>query len=673
MTPGVTINAVQKKFALVVPTLNEAENIVTVLDRAREALSQLPFPWEILVVDDDSTDGTAEAVRRYSEAHSEIRLVERHGQKGLAGAITYGWGHTDADVLGVMDADLQHPPELLPELVTRVCQGTDIAIASRYLHVDSMAAWNLPRRMISRLSVLASKPVQRSGLRVKDPMSGFFVLRRQCIEGIHFQPGGFKLLLEILAKGRIRSLAEIHFEFGTRSGGKSKANGMTAIHYLSLLCRLSGVMVFGRKNSSAANHPLEMLSASRTVGGPSGTQRSRSLEVILGLLPLVLGLQLLIWLVYLPVALRGDADFRAYYSAGHLVRSGYASQLYDFESQRRVQNNLVSPSTTLLPFIHPPYESLLFVPLTFFSYRTAYLLFLGLNLFCILVCYQLLRRRLWRLHSMWRWFPLLLIVGFMPVAAALMQGQDSLIFFLLLAAALAKLEGGTDLMAGALLGLAIFRFQMVLPIALLFLIWQKWRFVGGACISAVPALAVSGLVAGTVGLRRYMSLLSGLSIKLMPSDQALYGVAVARMPNLRGLVFSILHLQNPAVLLATALSASIIVMLVAGWVGHRASPDWQLALAITAASLVGYHVLTHDLSVLLVPIAVLLSGKDVSVPWIIPVFWLSTGLCFFARDYLVALSLLGLFVVLVLQARRQSSNNPSEATIHGLPALHGVL
>lgn len=258
MTPGDKTNVVHcKKFALVVPTLNEAANIVTVLDRAREALSQLLLPWEILVVDDDSTDGTAEIVRRYSKTHAGIRLVDRHAQKGLAGAITYGWEHTDADVLGVMDADLQHPPELLPELVTRVCQGSDIAIASRYLHADSMEAWSLRRRMISRLSVLASRPVQRSGLKVRDPMSGFFILRRECIEGSHFQPEGFKLLLEILAKGNIRSAAEIPFRFGTRSGGKSKANAMTAVYYLSLLCRLSREATFGapEKRHLEANEP----------------------------------------------------------------------------------------------------------------------------------------------------------------------------------------------------------------------------------------------------------------------------------------------------------------------------------------------------------------------------------------------------------------------------------
>ena len=249
MTPGNAANAVScKKFALVVPTLNEAGNIVTMLDRAREALSHVPLDWEILVVDDNSTDGTAETVRRYCETHTRICLLERRAQKGLAGAITYGWEHTDAGLIGVMDADLQHPAELLPELVTKVCQGSDIAIASRYLRADSMEAWSLPRRAISRFSVLASRPVQKSGLRVSDPMSGFFVLRRECIEGSHFQTTGFKLLLEILAKGRICSVAEVPFKFGTRSSGKSKANGMTAVHYFSLLCRLLLERNFGRKN-----------------------------------------------------------------------------------------------------------------------------------------------------------------------------------------------------------------------------------------------------------------------------------------------------------------------------------------------------------------------------------------------------------------------------------------
>jgi dolichol-phosphate mannosyltransferase len=97
------------KFALDVPTLNEAANIEPLLDKVVAALSHSSVAWEILVVDDQSSDGTPDIVMRYAESESRVRLLVRAGQRGLAGAITYGWGQTDADLLGVIDADLQHP------------------------------------------------------------------------------------------------------------------------------------------------------------------------------------------------------------------------------------------------------------------------------------------------------------------------------------------------------------------------------------------------------------------------------------------------------------------------------------------------------------------------------------------------------------------------------------
>jgi dolichol-phosphate mannosyltransferase len=637
-----------KTFALVVPTLNEAANIVKVLDRAREALCQLPLAWEILVVDDESTDGTAEAVLRYSVAHPEIRLVERHSEKGLAGAITYGWGNTDADVLGVMDADLQHPPELLPELVSRVCRGTDIAIASRYLRVDSMAAWNLPRRMISRLSVLARKPVQRSGLRVSDPMSGFFVLRRECIAGMEFQPAGFKLLLEILAKGHIRSVAEIPFKFGPRTAGKSKANAMTAVYYFSLLCRLSREMAFGQKNAerSEAKDSLQTPNARKTVEEPlpSRTQRTRSLEVILGLLPLVLGLQLLIWLVYLPAALRGNADFRNCYSTGLLLVSGRGHQIYDYEVQHKLQDAFVSQTPTGMPYVHPPYEALLFVPFSFLTYRGAFLCWLGLNVVCLLVSYRILRGRLWRLDEAWRWLPFLFFIGFIPVTVALMQGQDSLITLLFLSTALISLESGNDLLAGFMVGLAAYKFQLVVPIGCLFFLWRRWRFVCGTCLSALAAIVVSGFIAGTENLLSYVGYVRETAIKfavLMPE---------ARMPNLRGLL-SLLHLR-PGISTSLVLILSLAVMALAGWSARKSSVDWQFSIAISAAVLVGYHVRTHDLSILLVPMAMILGERGTTELWTIPMLWLSTTLCIFAHDPLVALPLLGLFLFLAQRLQR---------------------
>jgi dolichol-phosphate mannosyltransferase len=227
------------KFALVVPTLNEAGNIEPLLDQLVASLSQSSLTWEILVVDDQSSDGTADVVKRFAESESRVRLLVRAGHRGLAGAITYGWAHTDADLLGVMDADLQHPPELLPTLINKVSDGCDIAIASRYVRPHSIDGWSPMRAAISRMSLLASKPVQKPALEVKDPMSGFFVLRRKCISGLEFQPTGFKLLLEILARGHIDSVTEVPFRFAPRRQGKSKANLMTAVHYLSLLWRLT--------------------------------------------------------------------------------------------------------------------------------------------------------------------------------------------------------------------------------------------------------------------------------------------------------------------------------------------------------------------------------------------------------------------------------------------------
>jgi dolichol-phosphate mannosyltransferase len=226
-------------FALVVPTLNEAASIEPLLSRLVAALSHSPVAWEILVVDDASSDGTPDIVKRFAESESRVRLLVRTGQRGLAGAITYGWAHSDVDLLGVIDADLQHPPELLPTLISKVADGCDIAIASRYVLPHSIDGWSPLRAAISRMSLLASKPVQKPGLEVKDPMSGFFVLRRKCIAGLAFQPTGFKLLLEILARGHVNSVTEVPFKFAPRQHGKSKANIMTAVHYLSLLRQLT--------------------------------------------------------------------------------------------------------------------------------------------------------------------------------------------------------------------------------------------------------------------------------------------------------------------------------------------------------------------------------------------------------------------------------------------------
>jgi dolichol-phosphate mannosyltransferase len=228
----------QEKLAIVIPTLCEAENIGGLLDHVRSVLDPLNRPYEILVVDDDSSDGTGALVSTIALSDPRVRLIVRKGQRGLSGAILHGWQHTDAAILGVMDADLQHPPELLPQLLSAIHEGSDLVIGSRYTSGGDIGAWNPARKLVSAAAVWATWPIQRKRLRAKDPMSGLFMVRRHCLEQIKFQSSGFKLLLEILVRGHIRSVEEVPFAFGCRYRGASKANFKVAYDYGKLLARL---------------------------------------------------------------------------------------------------------------------------------------------------------------------------------------------------------------------------------------------------------------------------------------------------------------------------------------------------------------------------------------------------------------------------------------------------
>ena len=227
-----------EKLALAIPTLREGENIRRVLDHVRSVLNPVGIQYEIIVVDDDSRDGTEEIVSEISREDPRVRILVRKGQRGLSGAVLHGWQNTDAAILGVIDADMQHPPDLLPRLIASILAGNDLAIGSRYVAGGSMDDWNPVRKLISAAAIWVTWPIQRRGARAHDPMSGFFLVRRHCIERVPLQPTGFKLLLEILVRGRVRSVEEIPISFGLRHHGASKASFKVAIDYARLLMRL---------------------------------------------------------------------------------------------------------------------------------------------------------------------------------------------------------------------------------------------------------------------------------------------------------------------------------------------------------------------------------------------------------------------------------------------------
>lgn len=227
-----------QKLAIVIPTFHEAGNIEELLERLRRSADRLRVPCELIVVDDDSGDGIESIVGRMSQQDPRIRLLVRKGARGLAGAVIHGWQNTDAGLLGVIDGDLQHPPELLPAMWEALQEGSDVVIGSRYMRPCSRPEWNFLRQLISRLAIGMSWPLQRAGIRVSDPLSGFFLVRRLCVQNVRLHDQGFKILLDILVRGHIRSVREIPFIFGHRRTGSSKASAQVAIEYCMLLANL---------------------------------------------------------------------------------------------------------------------------------------------------------------------------------------------------------------------------------------------------------------------------------------------------------------------------------------------------------------------------------------------------------------------------------------------------
>lgn len=219
------------KLSVIVPTYNEGENIKPLFEGIDKALEHNNY--EIVVVDDNSPDGTAEIVEGISGSYP-VKLIRRPGKSGLSSAVVEGMAKAEGDIIGVIDADLQHPPELVARLAKAVIDGNDIAIASRYVRGGGTEKWSLPRKIVSRGAGLLARPLTKA----KDPMSGCFVLRKEVVKGIKYKPAGFKILLEILVKGKYKRITEVPYTFREREKGKSKLELTEYLRYLELLCSL---------------------------------------------------------------------------------------------------------------------------------------------------------------------------------------------------------------------------------------------------------------------------------------------------------------------------------------------------------------------------------------------------------------------------------------------------
>jgi dolichol-phosphate mannosyltransferase len=223
------------ELTVVIPTLNEAGNVEPLLDRLEVVLAGIE--WEVIFVDDGSTDGTPELLTRIAQADRRIRLIRRIGRRGLSSAVVEGALASTAPIVAVIDADLQHDEKILPELYRAVSAGNhELAIGTRYAGNGSTGDWDEQRLKISRLATALASPIMKT--RLSDPMSGFFAVRRDVLleAAPRLSNVGYKVLLDIVASiHRPLKTAEIGYTFGVRQNGTSKLDEMVALEYVELL------------------------------------------------------------------------------------------------------------------------------------------------------------------------------------------------------------------------------------------------------------------------------------------------------------------------------------------------------------------------------------------------------------------------------------------------------
>lgn len=239
--------------SLAVPTYNERENIIPLLDQVRAAMRGRAL--EVWVVDDNSPDGTWQVAEEYSTAHPEVSVVRRVGERGLSGAVIEGFRRARGELLAVIDADLSHDPALLPSLVDAVQAGAELAVGSRRVPGGGADVWPWYRRLASNAATRLAQ--WTLGVQLADPMSGYFVVRRDVFEAVRerLKPRGYKILLEIVARAEPLKLVELPFVFRDRRQGVSKVSPHIATEYLKSLRDLRCAANERRRRLSRARHP----------------------------------------------------------------------------------------------------------------------------------------------------------------------------------------------------------------------------------------------------------------------------------------------------------------------------------------------------------------------------------------------------------------------------------
>lgn len=220
--------------AIVVPTYNERDRLADLVAAIFAAYAAERVDGELIIVDDNSPDGTGALADELAARH-RISVVHRAGKLGLGTAVIEGFAAASAPIVGVIDADLSHPPELLPKMLAVMqSHSADFVVGSRYIEGGGTRNWGLGRLWMSRIACMMARQLTP----VRDATSGFFLVRRDLARQVRISAGGFKICLELLVRGRPSLVIEVPYVFAGRTAGESKMNLKEAMGYLDQLREL---------------------------------------------------------------------------------------------------------------------------------------------------------------------------------------------------------------------------------------------------------------------------------------------------------------------------------------------------------------------------------------------------------------------------------------------------
>jgi len=225
------------KLSIVIPTFNECENVVTIQRRIAEAVHHVTDSYEIWFID-DSRDETPQVLENLSQSFANVHYIHRATERGLGTAVVEGFRRAEGEWIVVMDADLQHPPELLPIILERMQEGIDVIIPSRFVSGGSDGGLNLIRKFISWIARSIGRLAIRRLRNVSDCTGGFFGVHRNVIEGSKLNPIGWKILMEVLVKGNYQTVHEIPYAFVSRDAGESKMSIREQWNYLRHIAQM---------------------------------------------------------------------------------------------------------------------------------------------------------------------------------------------------------------------------------------------------------------------------------------------------------------------------------------------------------------------------------------------------------------------------------------------------